>query len=134
VGTEKVLPGFFEKRESLFAPEPAPAALSARGRVFLEAGLLDNALEFFAKAGDTAGLALVEEAARRSGDAFSLEAALKALGRTAPPAEWVAVGERALGAALLWFAYHAFEKADDQGGLDRTRQAMHAAGISPGEH
>jgi len=32
---------------------------------------------------------------------------------------------------MLWFAYRAFEKADHQDGLERTRAAMHAAGISP---
>jgi hypothetical protein len=131
VGTEKPLPGFFERRELLFAPQPDPAGLSAQGRVFLGAGLLDSAMESFAKAGDTAGLAQVEAAARSTGDAFSLEAALKALGRTATPAEWAAVGETALGAGLLWFAYRAFEKADDQDGLERTRREMHAAGITP---
>jgi len=133
VGTGKSQPGFFERRELLFAPQPNQAALSAQGRLCLEAGLLEGALEFFAKAGDTGGLAQVEEAARRSGDAFSLEAALKALGRTASPAEWAAVGETALGAGLLWFAYRAFEKADNQDGLERTRREMHAAGISPAQ-
>ena len=131
MGTEKSLPGFFEKRELLFAPQPDAAGLGAKGRLCLEAGLLDGALEFFAKAGDAPGLAQVEEAARRSGDSFSLEAALKALGKTATPAEWAAVGETALGAGLLWFAYRAFEKADNQGGLERTRREMHAAGITP---
>jgi hypothetical protein len=32
---------------------------------------------------------------------------------------------------MLWFAYRAFEKADNQDGLERTRKEMHAAGISP---
>ena len=133
MGTEKSQPGFFERRELLFAPQPNPAGLSAQGRLCLGAGLLEGALEFFAKAGDVAGLAQVEEAARRSGDAFSLEASLKALGKTATPAEWAAVGETALGAGLLWFAYRAFEKADNQAGLERTRREMHAAGITPAE-
>jgi hypothetical protein len=48
-------------------------------------------------------------------------------------AEWVGVGETALTAGLLWFAYRAFEKADHQDGLERTRAAMRAAGIAAGE-
>lgn len=131
MGTQKSVPGFYERRELLFAAKPDPAALSAQGRVFLEAGLLDSALESFAMAGDSAGLSHVEAAARRAGDTFSLVPALKALGKTASPAEWVAIGETALQAGMLWFAYRAFEKADNQGGLERTRAAMHAAGISP---
>ena len=133
MGTQGSLPGFYERRELLFAVKPVPASLSAQGRIFLEAGLLDSALESFAMAGDSAGLAQVDEAARRAGDTFSLVAVLKALGKTATPAEWVAIGETALKAGLLWFAYRAFEKADSQDGLERTRTAMHAAGISPGQ-
>ena len=131
MGTQGAVTGFFERRTLLFAAKPDPAALSAQGRGFLEAGLLDSALESFAMAGDSAGLAQVEAAARRSGDTFSLVPALKALGKTVTPVEWVAIGETALAGGLLWFAYRAFEKADNQDGLERTRKEMHAAGISP---
>ena len=131
MATQGTIPGFFERRELLFAAKSNPAALSAQGRGFLDAGLLDSALESFAMAGDSAGLAQVEAAARRAGDSFSLIAAFKALGTTATPAEWVVIGETALQAGMLWFAYRAFEKADNQDGLERTRTAMHAAGISP---
>jgi len=123
--------GFYERRELLFATKSDPAALSVHGRRFLEAGLLDSALESFAMAGDSAGLVQVDEAARRVGDTFTLVAVLKSLGKTATPAEWVAIGETALKAGMLWFAYRAFEKADNQKGLERARAAMHAAGISP---
>ena len=131
MGTQGTLPGFYERRDLLFATKSNAAALSAHGRGFLEAGLLDSALESFAMAGDSAGLAQVDEAARRAGDTFSLVAVLKALGKTDTPAEWVGVGETALKAGMLWFAYRAFEKADNQDGLERTRTAMHDAGISP---
>lgn len=125
------LPDFAERRGLLFAEQPSASALSTQARGLLDAGLLDGALEMYAKAGDAAGVALVVEAARHAGDAFTFEAALKAAGRTAPPAEWVALGETALGAGLLWFAYRAFEKADSQEGLERTRTAMFNAGIPP---
>ena len=131
MGAQGTLPGFYERRDLLFATKSDAAALSAHGRGFLASGLLDSALESFAMAGDSAGLAQVDEAARRAGDTFSLVAVLKALGKTATPAEWVGVGETALQAGMLWFAYRAFEKADNQDGLERTRAAMHAAGISP---
>ena len=131
MGTQGSIPGFYERRELLFAAKPNPAALSAQGKGFLEAGLLDSALESFAMAGDSSGLALVEAAARRAGDTFSLVPALKALGKTPTAVEWVDVGETALTAGMLWFAYRAFEKADNQDGLERTRFAMHAAGINP---
>jgi len=129
VGAPGTLTGFFAKRELLYAGQPDGPALSARGRALLEAGLRDSALEMYIKAGDTAGLSQVVEAAREAGDAFTFEAALKALGRKAQPSEWVAVGETALAGGLLWFAYRAFEKADSQEALERVRKEMFNAGI-----
>ena len=130
--TTRAIPGFFERRELIHAAQPNAAALRAQGKDLLESGLLEGALESFVKAGDTEGLGQVAAAASAAGDAFAYEAALKALGRTAGPAEWVALGETALAAGMLWFAYRAFEKADHQENLERTRRLMFEAGITPG--
>ena len=100
------------------------------GRSQLAAGLLDGALEAFVKAGDTAGLAQLAEAARAAGDTFSFEAALRAQGKAPTPGEWVALGETALHAGPAMFAYRSFEKADHQEGLERTRREMFTAGIA----
>jgi len=124
------LPGFFEKRELIYAAQPAAAALRAQARRLLESGILEGALESFQRAGDVAGTAEVAEAARAAGDAFAYEAAHKALGKMPAPGEWVAVAETALAAGMLSFAYRAFEKADHQEGLERARRAMFEAGIS----
>ena len=132
MATQDAIPGFFEKRELVYAAQPNAAALRAQGKRLLEAGILEGALESFTKAGDTSGIGEVAEAARAAGDAFAFEAALKALGKTPVPPEWVALGETALAAGMLWFAYRAFEKADHQDGLERARRAMHDAGMSPG--
>lgn len=132
MGTTEALPGFFEKRALLFAERTDVVALRIQVAAALEAGLFESALEFAIKAGDTAGIEQVREAARRFGDAFSFEAALRALGQTAPQADWVTVGETALTAGRLWFAYRAFEKAENQDGLERTRREMTVAGIAPG--
>lgn len=131
MGAETALPGFFKKRKLLFAEPADKASLGAEGRAGLDAGLLDSSLEFFVRAGDREGLERVAEAARAAGDTFSFEAAHKALGKPAATADWVAIGETALAAGRLWFAYRAFEKADNQDGLERTRRDMHAAGITP---
>ena len=66
----------------------------------------------------------VLEESRRSGDSFSFEAALRALSLEATREEWGALGRQALEDGKLWFAYRAFEKADDQGGLEKVRTAM----------
>lgn len=125
------VPGFFERRDLLAADQPNTAALRAQAETFLTVGLLDSAIESFRKAEDAAGLEKVLDAARREGDAFSFEAALRALDRSVAHEEWARIGETALGAGRLWFAYRAFEKADNQAGLERTRREMAAAGIQP---
>lgn len=127
----KELPGFFQRRDLLYAEQTNTAALRQQAEAFLAAGLLDSALESFQKAGDEAGIVQVLEAARRVGDAFSFEAALKTLRRAAAAEEWVRIGETALGSGQIWFAYRAFEKADHQPGLERVRREMAAAGILP---
>lgn len=131
MANEQTLPGFFQKRELLYAAQPDAAALGAQGRAQLAAGVLDGALEAFVKAGDTAGMAQVADAARAAGDAFTFEAALRAQGKAPAPGEWAAIGETALARGLLWFAYRSFEKADHQDGLERARKEMFAAGIAP---
>ncbi len=131
MATQQEMPGFFQKRELIYAAQPNAAALRAQGQRLLEAGVLDGALESFAKAGDSAGIGQVAAAAVAGGDAFSYEAALKALGKAATAAEWVALGETALASGRLWFAYRAFEKADNQEGLERARKEMFAAGLTP---
>lgn len=131
MGTKEAPLGFFAKRALLFTAEPDTGALRAQAAAALEAGLFEPALELFGKAGESAGIEAVRAAAFSCGDAFSFEAALRAQGRSAPAADWIAVGATALAAGRLWFAYRAFEKADDQEGLERTRREMAAAGIAP---
>lgn len=130
MSAETTLPGFFEKRELLYAEQPDAAALRKEAGNAMAAGVLDVALDLFVKAGDTAGMEQVLEEARRIGDAFSFEAALRALGRTVGASEWVRLGETARAAGRLAFAYRAFEKADSQPNLERVRQEMAAAGIA----
>ena len=131
MAAEGGLPGFFEKRGLVYADQPNAGGLRAQGQRLLDAGVLEGALESFANAGDAEGIGRVAAAAATAGDAFAYEAAVKALGKAPTPAEWVAVGETALAAGMLGFAYRAFEKADHQDGLERARQAMLAAGLAP---
>jgi tetratricopeptide (TPR) repeat protein len=125
------IPGFFQKRDVLYAGEPDAAALRRQAEACLAAGLLDTALEYYLKVGDTAGLERVAAEARKAGDVFSFGAAMRALERAVPAADWVEIGERALREGKLSFAYRAFEKADHQDGLERVRREMAAAGIQP---
>lgn len=133
MAAQGAIPGFFEKRALIYAPQPDAAALRAQGQRLLEAGVLEGALESFVRANDAEGIGRIAAAAGGAGDAFAYEAAHKALGRAPSQAEWVGLGEKALAAGMLWFAYRAFEKADHQEGLERSRREMFNAGIAP-EH
>lgn len=124
--------GFFKKRGLLYSEQVQPEALKEHGLDLLGQGLLDDSLEFFIKAQDREGMEKVLEESRRVGDYFSFEAALKALGRVATREEWENLGETALKSGQLWFAYRAFEKADDQTGLKKVREQMAALGIPAG--
>jgi hypothetical protein len=115
---------FIKKRELLFSAQTPPAALKMRGRELLEQGLFDDALEFFIKAQDHEGMEKILEECRRTGDAFTFEATLRALGRAAAREEWERMAQTALDSGQLWFAYRAFEKADNQAGLQKVREQM----------
>ncbi len=118
------IPGFYRKREMLEGDRASKEDLGREGRVLAAQGLLDEALLFFAKADDGEGMASVLEESRRRGDAFTFEAALRALDRTASRKEWAEVGERAAAAGQFRFASRAFEKAGDQAGLEKVRLAL----------
>lgn len=118
------VPGFFRKREMLEGDRASKDDLSGVGRGLAAKGLLDEALLFFAKADDGEGMASVLEESRRRGDAFTFEAALRALDRTASRKEWAEVGERAAAAGQFRFASRAFEKAGDQAGMEKVRLAL----------
>jgi len=118
--------GFFRKRELLQGDRASKGDLIGVGRGLAAEGLLDEALLFFAKAEDGEGMANILEESRRRGDAFTFEAALRALGRTASPKEWSEVGEQAAAAGQFRFAWRAFEKAGDKEGLEKVRLALAA--------
>jgi hypothetical protein len=122
-------PGFFRRREMLNAGTTPAETLSDKGAELAAQGLLDEALAFFLRAGNRDGIEGVLEESRRTGDTFTFEAALRALGREASKEEWGGVGRKALEEGRLWFAYRAFEKADDQGGLEKVRAAMETLGV-----
>ena len=131
MGRQGSTPGFFEKRELLFAAKPDAAALKAPGAAFWRPACSTPRWS----CSDGRGQPRASRRSRRPPAARATPSALwrraRLSERRATPDEWVAIGETALSAGMLSFAYRAFEKADHQDGLERTRAAMHAAGITP---
>ena len=78
------LPGFLKKKKLLDDPQLSADVCRAYGDLFFAAGWLADALDFYLKGNDAAGLARLQALAVESGDAFLLERLLQAQGREAP--------------------------------------------------
>ncbi len=105
----KVLP-FLKKKKLLDDVALSPAECRTYGYLFLEAGWLADALDFFLKGEVAEGLAEIEARALDSGDAFLLERLLQAQGRQAPEL-WEQVAARALALEKFTMAQWASERA-----------------------
>ena len=121
---EAVVTGFYKRQEMLESGGVSRDQLSKEARRLVDEGLLDEAVTFFTRAEDTAGLEDMVLRCRKEGDAFGFEAASRALGKEPDAGEWKELGGTALALGKLWFAYRAYEKAEDQDGLDKVRQGM----------
>jgi hypothetical protein len=118
------LPDYKQKQNFLFGKEIKTAELSRIGAMFVEAGWLNDAVDFFAKANDQTGLERVRQIAIEEGDVFLFRRVLKVSGATAEEAEWKAIGDRALQAEKLLFAREAFRMAGDRKSMDRIDSLM----------
>jgi hypothetical protein len=78
------LPNFLKKKKLLDSPALPAAECLKYGNLFLEAGWLADALDFFIKGNISEGLDQLQALAAASGDAFLLERVLQVQGRTAP--------------------------------------------------
>jgi len=97
-----------KKRRLLNARELRPEVCRQHGEKFLELGWWEDALAFFQKGQDAAGLAKIKAHCLASGDAYLL-------GRTGEkdPEAWRQLGEQALAQGKLRFARKAFELAGE---------------------
>jgi hypothetical protein len=109
---EKLLPrgtaDCLKKRRLLNEKDLSPALCQEYGEKFFELGWWEDALEFFKKCNDTAGLEKIRTHCLETGDAYLLTR----LGETDPQV-WRRLGERALALEKFYFARQAFEFAAD---------------------
>ena len=66
------------------------------GDLFLEEGLLSDALDFYQKANDNSGLQKIKDIAFNSGDVMLFQQAAKALNLELKPADWESIGQKAI--------------------------------------
>jgi hypothetical protein len=104
------LPSFLKKKKLLDSANLPAEECRKFGNLFLEAGWLADALEFFIKGNISEGLQKLEALALESGDAFLLERLLQVQGREAPEL-WEQVAARAAAQEKFTMAQWANERA-----------------------
>lgn len=124
---DDALPDALNRRNVLYGSASAAADLKRHGDLYWAADRLLDALEFYARAGDAAGVEQVKRRAIEDGDAF-LADRIAQLGQPAlDAAQWRALAERAATRGMLVFARRAYERA----GLHEAAAGVGGVG-SPG--
>ncbi len=108
-----------EKRDMLNRPAVSAAQLLKWGRRYEEEGLINDAIDFYEKAGSSESLENLFDLALREGDAFIYARVMKALGRQAPADEWICLGNKAAELGKDSFAREAFKR----GGMETAETA-----------
>ncbi len=121
---DAALPDYKTKQALLYDKNARPAELEALGKRFLQAGWLYDAVDFFQKAGSSAGLEMVREAAMNDGDIFLLRRVLKLSGTEGKTEIWQQVGEEALRLGKLEFALEAFRLSGDRKAMDKIYETI----------
>ena len=108
----KKLPDYRLKQKILYIDKTSTAALISYGDLYLEAGAISDALDFYAKAGHQAGMQRIKDLALANGDTFIFQGAAKALGHELRDDDWENIARRAIELKKYLFARHALEKTN----------------------
>ena len=111
--SKRKLPDYRLKQKILYIDKTSPETLVRYGDLYLEENVPSDALDFYFKAGHTAGLQKIKELALQNGDTFLFQRAAKALSTEPGPFDWEAVGRRAMELKKYSFARFALEKANN---------------------
>lgn len=106
----KKLPDYRLKQKILYIDKTSTSALISYGDLYLEAGAISDALDFYAKAGHQAGMQRIKDLALANGDTFIFQGAAKALGHELRDDDWENIASRAIELKKYLFARHALEK------------------------
>lgn len=107
------LPDPLKRREILYGKGTPAEVLIEYGKLYLEEGRLNDAVEFFGMAGFKEGLMEIKELALKEGDYFLLEKVFEFLGEEGKKEDRISLGRRALELGMFSFAKKAFAKAGD---------------------
>lgn len=119
-----------ERRLVLYGKDTPRETLCYYGDLYLEAGRLNDAVEFYGRAGHKEGLLRIKEIALQTGDAFLLEQVEAFLGEGIPDGVWIELGIRAKKLGKYSFAQKAFARAREVEALREVQEIMEREGRS----
>lgn len=117
---------YLEKRRLLNSNEIDRDILVAYGNFYLEAGMINDALDFFEKADFEEGLKKIQRVSLEEGDVFVFKRVNKILGMEILDEQWNEIGNRALELGKSLYAALAFEAA---GNSERAKEVRREGGI-----
>jgi tetratricopeptide (TPR) repeat protein len=126
------IPDYRKKQALLYIQKSAAADLTVYGNLFLAAGRMADALEFFEAAADREGLEKLRTWAEREGDFMIYLNCGKALREEPTPDGWARIGRAALAKGKLRFAREAAVRSGDPALLEDVEQSLREpAGVKP---
>jgi hypothetical protein len=120
------LPDYRLKQKILYIDKTSAESLVSYGDLYLAAGALSDALDFYAKASYQAGVQKIIDLALTSGDAFLFQGAAKALGIQLRDADWEDIARKATELKKYLFARYALEKTNNAELLNALATKMKA--------
>ncbi len=120
------LPDYRSKQKILYIDKTSPATLISYGDLYVEAGALSDALDFYTKASHQAGMQKIRDLALEQGDAFLFRGAAKSLNIELRNTDWEEIARRAIDLKKYLFARHALETAHNAEALNALAAAMKA--------
>ena len=120
------LPDYRLKQKILYIDKTSPASLISTGDMYLEAGALSDALDFYAKAEHLAGMQKIKDIALAGGDVFLFQGAARALSIELRDADWENIAQTAMELGKNAFAKQALEKTSNTGLMNALMNKMKA--------
>ena len=120
------LPDYRLKQKVLYVDKTSTASLTSYGDLYLEAGALSDALDFYNKASHMAGIQKIKDLALVSGDVFLFQSAAKAEGIELRDVDWEDIARKAAELKKYLFAKHALKKTNNAELLNALTTKMKA--------
>jgi len=112
------------KQKILYIDKVNPNVLQNYGDMFLEEGLLSDALDFYQKVNYNNGMQKIKDISFDRGDVMLFQQAAKALHMELKPVDWEGIGQKAIDLKKYFFAQHALEKANNEEMLNSFRKII----------